>query len=163
MGANNTFALDAFRQIAGTVRRVPETLGQRTTQVTLRVRTYSGPVGAYGVTLTSTTDTILDPRPKVVEVTDGQRSYFGGGSLAQSDGTALAGVYEIGPITQSYPGGGYTQGDVVIAAAPNKRFTYVLDGDEFTSGGEEFEVTASDFTRPQRGMVQVTRTRQGST
>ena len=37
------------------------------------------------------------------------------------------------------------------------------DGDEFTTGGEEFEVTASDFTRPQRGMVQVTRTRQGAT
>lgn len=162
MGSNNTFALDAFRQIAGTVRRVPETLGQRTTQVTLRVRTYSGPVGANGVTLTSTTNTVLDPRPKVVEVTDGQRSYFGGGSLAQSDGIALAGVYEIGPITQSYPGGGYTQGDVVIAAATNKRFTYVLEGDEFASGGEEFEVTASDFTRPQRGMLQVTRTRQGA-
>lgn len=163
MGSNNALALAAFRQIAGTVRRVPETLGQRLTLVTLRVRTYSGPVGAFGVTLSSTVDTILDPRPKVIEVTDGQRSYFGGGSLAQSDGTALAGVYEIGPITQSYPGGGYTQGDVVIAAAPNKRFTYVLDGDEFTSGGEEFEVTASDFTHPQRGMVQVTRTRQGST
>lgn len=163
MGANNTFALAAFRTIAGTVRRVPETLGQRTTLVTLRVRTYSGAVGAYGVTLQTTVDTILDPRPKVVEVTDGQRSYFGGGSLAQSDGTALAGVYEIGPITQSYPGGGYTQGDVVIAAAPNKRFTYVLEGDEFTAGGEEFEATASDFTRPQRGMVQVTRTRQGAT
>jgi len=163
VGANNRFALDAFRSIANTVRGIPETLGQRTTQVTLRVRTYSGPVGAYGSTLQATVDTILTPRPKVVEVTDGQRSYFGGGSLAQSDGTALAGVYEIGPITQSFPGGGYTQGDVVIAAAPNKRFTYVLEGDEFTTGGEEFEATASDFTRPQRGMVQVTRTRQGST
>ena len=162
MGANNTAALASFRAIADAVRRVPETLGQRTTKVTLRVRTYSGPVGAYGSTLQTTTDTVLDPRPKVVEVTDGQRSYFGGGSLAQSDGTALAGVYEIGPITQSFPGGGYTQGDVVIAAAPNRRFTYLLDGDEFTAGGEEFEVTASDFTRPQRGMVQVTRTRQGA-
>lgn len=162
MGANNTAALASFRAIADAVRRVPETLGQRTTKVTLRVRTYSGPVGAYGSTLQTTTDTVLDPRPKVVEVTDGQRSYFGGGSLAQSDGTALAGVYEIGPITQSFSGGGYTQGDVVIAAAPNRRFTYLLDGDEFTAGGEEFEVTASDFTRPQRGMVQVTRTRQGA-
>lgn len=163
MGGNNLAALNAFRSIANAARRIPEALGQRTTLVTLRVRTYSGPVGAHGVTLVSTTDTVIDPRPKVVQVTDGQRSYFGGGSLAQSDGTALAGVYEIGPITQSYPGGGYTQGDVVIAAAPNKRFTYVLDGDEFTTGGEEFEVTASDFTRPQRGMVQVTRTRQGAT
>ena len=119
-------------------------------------------VGALYSTLQTTTDTVLDPRPKVVEVTDGQRSYFGGGSLAQSVGLGLAGVYEIGPITQSYPGGGYTQGDVVIAASVTHRFTYVLEGDEFTAGGEEFEVTASDFTRPQRGMVQVTRTRQGA-
>lgn len=162
MGANNIGALDAFRLIANTVRRIPETLGQRTTQVTLRVRAYSGPVGAHGTTLVSTTDTVLDPRPKVREVTDGQRSYFGGGSLAASDGVALAGVYEIGPITQSFPGGGYTQSTVVVAGAVTQRFTVLLEGDEFTSGGEEFEVTASDFTRPQRGMLQVTRTRQGA-
>jgi len=162
MGTNNTGALASFRAIADAVRRVPETLGQRTTNVTLRVRTYSGPVGANGVTLVSTADTIVDPRPKVVQVTDGQRSYFGGGTLAASDGTALAGVYEIGPITQDFPGGGYTQGDVVVAGAVTKRFTVLLEGDEFSTGGEEFLVTASDFTRPQRGMLQVTRTRQGS-
>jgi hypothetical protein len=162
MGANNLGALNSFRQIADTVRRIPETLGQRTTLVTLRVRTYSGPVGAFGTTLVSTADTVLDPRPKVREVTDGQRSYFGGGTLAASDGTALAGVYEIGPITQSFPGGGYTQNAVVIAGAVTQRFTVLLEGDEFSSGGEEFEVTASDFTRPQRGMLQVTRTRQGA-
>ena len=162
MGTNNTGALASFRAIADAVRRVPETLGQRTTNVTLRVRTYSGPVGAFGTTLVSTADTIVDPRPKVVQITDGQRSYFGGGSLAASDGVALAGVYEIGPLTQSFPGGGYTQNAVVIAGAVTQRFTVLLEGDEFSSGGEEFEVTASDFTRPQRGMLQVTRTRQGA-
>ena len=66
MGANNTGALAAFRIIANTVRRIPEALGQRTTNVTLRVRVYSGPVGASGTTLVSTTDTVLDPRPKVL-------------------------------------------------------------------------------------------------
>jgi len=162
MGANNLGALNSFRAIADAVRRVPETLGQRTTRVTLRVRTYSGPVGASGTTLVSTTDTVLDPRPKVREVTDGQRSYFGGGTLTASDGTALAGVYEIGPITQLYPGGGYTQGTVLVAGTPTQRFTFVLEGDEFASGGEEFTATASDFTHPQRGMLQVTRTRQGA-
>lgn len=162
MGANNTTALSRFRAIADRARRIPERLGQRTTLVTLRVRTYSGPVNAYGVTLVSTADTVLDPRPKVREVTDGQRSYFGGGSLAASSGVALAGVYEIGPITQSYPGGGYTQGNVVVPASPTQRVTVLLEGDEFASGGEEFDVTASDFTRPQRGMLQVTRTHQGA-
>ena len=60
MGANNTGALAAFRLIADTVRRIPEAFGQRTTNVTLRVRVYSGPVGASGTTLVSTTDTVLE-------------------------------------------------------------------------------------------------------
>ena len=111
MGANNIAALQSFRSIADNVRRIPEQLGQRTTQVTVRIRTYSGAVAAHGTTLLSTADTVLDPRPKVVEVTDGQPSYFGGGSLALSDGTGRAGVYEIGPITQAFPGGGYTQSE----------------------------------------------------
>ena len=161
--AQNVAALDSFRQIADSVRRVPETLGQRTTQVTLRLRTYSGPVAAHGTTLVSTVDTVLVPRPKVVEVTDGQRSYFGGGTLTSANAIGLAGVYEIGPITQAFPGGGYTQGDVIVAGSPTTRTTVLLEGDEFSAGGEEFEVTASDFTRPQRGMMQVTRTRQGAT
>lgn len=160
--ADNVAARLGFRAIAGLVRRIPEALGQRPTKVTLRTRVYSGPVGQHGVTLTSTTDTVLDPRPKVVEVTDGQRSYFGGGTLAYTNGTALAGVYEVGPITQAYPGGGYTQGDVLVTAAPDRRYSVVLEGDEFSAGGEEFEVTASDFSRPHRGMIQVTRTRQGA-
>ena len=86
----------------------------------------------------------------------------GGGSLALSDGTGRAGVYEIGPITQAFPGGGYTQSEVVPAGSTVTRVTIVLEGDEFTTGGEEFEITGSDFTRPQRGMLQVTRTRQGA-
>ena len=163
MGANNTAALNAFRSIAGNVRRIPEALGQRTTRVTLRMRQYSGAVGAHGVTLVATTDTVLDPRPKVVEVTDGQRSYFGGGTLTNANAIGLAGVYEIGPITQAFPGGGYTQGDVIVAGSTTTRTTVLLEGDEFSAGGEEFEVTAADFTRPQRGMIQVTRTRQGAT
>jgi hypothetical protein len=160
--ADNATARAAFRAIADSVRRIPEAFGQRPTKVTLRTRVYSAAVGAYGATLTSTTDTVLDPRPRVAQVSDGQKSHFGGGTLAESDGTALAGVYEIGPITQTFPGGGYTQAAVVVAGLVTRRFTVLLEGDEFASGGEEFEVTASDFTRPQRGMLQVTRTRQGA-
>lgn len=162
MGANNAAALASFRAIAGNVRRIPEAFGVRTTLVTIRVRTYSAAVAASGTTLLSTSDTVLDPRPKVVEVTDGQPSYFGGGTLVASDGIARAGVYEIGPITQDFPGGGYTQTEVVPAASVTTRVTVLLEGDEFSSGGEEFEITGSDFTRPFRGMLQVTRTRQGA-
>ncbi len=162
MGANNTAALDGFRALANAVRRVPESLGQRPTSVTIRVRTYSGKVGAQSTTLVTTTDTVLDPRPKVRQVNDGQKSYFGGGTLALSTGDLMAGVYEIGPITQAYPGGGYTQSDVLPEGGVTKRVTVLLDGPEFTDGGEEFEVTASDFTHSHRGMLQVMRTKQGA-
>lgn len=162
MGANNIAALQSFRQIANNVRRIPETLGQRTTQVTIIERLYSGGVAAHGTALVSTTLTVLDPRPKVTQSTPGQPSYFGGGTLMSNDGIGLATVYEIGPITQAFPGGGYTQVDVVPPSATTKRVTVLLEGDEFSVGGEEFEITDSDFTRPQRGMLQVTRTRQGA-
>lgn len=162
MGTNNTSALNGFRAIANAVRRVPEALGQRVTKTTVRVRTYSGAVGAQGTTIASTTDTVLDPRPKVTQVTDGQRSYFGGGTVSLSDGVLVAAVYEIGPITQEFPGGGYAQDDVAPPSGYAKRVTVVLEGPEFTTGGEEFAVDAADFTRPQRGMLRVVRARQGA-
>ena len=160
--ADNVAARDAFRAVADSARRVAEAMGQRPTKVTIRVRTYSGAVGANGVTLSSTTDTVLDPRPKVAQVTEGRPSYFGGGTIALHSGVADAGVYEIGPITQDFPGGGYTQSDLAAPGAYNKRVTVLLEGEEFTSGGEEFTITNADFTRPHRGMLEVTRTRQGT-
>lgn len=162
MGANNTAAVNGFRAIANAVRRIPEQLGQRTTSVTIRVRTYSAAVGAQGTTVVSTADTVLDPRPKVTQVTDGQPSYFGGGTVSLSNGNLVAAVYEIGPITQEFPGGGYAQDDVAPAGAYTRRVTVLLEGTEFSAGGEEFEVDAADFTRPQRGMLRVVRTRQGA-
>lgn len=162
MGANNAAALNRFRAIADRVRRVPEAHGQRPTQTTIRVRTYSSAVGAQGTTLATTTDTVLDPRPKVVQVTDGQRSYFGGGTVSLSNGLLVAAVYEVGPITQEFPGGGYAQDDVAPPSGYTKRVTVVLEGPEFTTGGEEFAVDAADFTRPQRGMLRVVRARQGA-
>lgn len=162
MGANNTSAVNGFRAIANAVRRIPEQLGQRTTSVTIRVRVFSAAVGATGTTLVSTTDTVLDPRPKVTQVTDGGPSYFGGGTVSLSNGTLVAAVYEIGPITQAFPGGGYEQDDVAPAGGSSRRVTVLLDGTEFTTGGEEFEVDAADWTCPQRGMLRVVRTRQGA-
>ena len=68
---------------------------------------YSGPVGQTGVTVSSTTDTVLDPRPRVRSGIRGQRGYFGGGVLSASTGALRIGEYEVGPVTQDFPGGGY--------------------------------------------------------
>lgn len=155
-------ATDDFRALADAVRAIPEAIGTRTTSVTIRVRTYSGAVGAQGVTLSTTTDTLVTPRPRVSQVSEGRGSYFGGGIFTDSTGRVLAGEYEIGPITQDFPGGGYAPADLAPAGGVSKRVTLLLAGDEFQAGGEEFEILKLDATRPFRTMILVARVRQGT-
>lgn len=159
--ANNDTAAFAFRALAASMRAIPEQLGTRNTLVTIRVRTYTAPVGESGVT-TTTTDTVLSPVPKVSQVSEGQRGYFGGGVLASSTGELRVGDYEIGPITQDFPGGGYAPTDLAPAGGVTKRVTVLLTGDEFSAGGEEFEIVQMDATRPFRTMLLVRRARQGA-
>lgn len=155
-------ATEDFRALADAVRAIPEAIGTRTTSVTIRVRTYSGAVGAQGVTVSSTTDTLVTPRPKVRQLIEGKPSYFGGGVFTDSTGRVVAGEYEIGPITQDFPGGGYTPADLAPTGAVNKRVTVLLAGDEFQSSGEEFEIVKLDASRPFRTMLAVARVRQGA-
>ena len=159
--ANNTAAVNAFRAIASAVRGIPETFGVRGTLVTVRVRVYSGPVGAQGTTLTSTTDTVLSPIPKVRQVSEGRGAYFGGGLYTDSTGRVLAGEYEIGPITQEFPAGGYTPTELAPAGGVSRRVTLLLAGEEFQRGGEEVAIVKLDATRPLRTMLMVVRVRQG--
>lgn len=143
------------------MRAIPEQFGTRTTTVTIRLRTYTAPVGESTATAT-TTDTVLSPVPKVTQISEGQRGYFGGGVLASSTGELRVGDYEIGPITQEFPGGGYSPTDLAPAGGVTKRVTVLLAGDEFSSGGEEFEIVHMDATRPFRTMLLVRRVRQGA-
>lgn len=159
--ADNATARDGWRALADACRRIPETFGTRSTSVTIRLRTYTAPVGESTATAT-TTDTILDPRPRVRQVSEGQRGYFGGGVLASATGELRVGDYEIGPITQEFPGGGYSPTDLAPAGGVTKRVTVLLAGDEFSSGGEEFEIIHMDATRPFRTMLLVRRVRQGA-
>lgn len=159
--ADNATARDGWRALADACRRIPETFGTRSTSITIRLRTYTAPVGESTATAT-TTDTILDPRPRVRQVSEGQRGYFGGGVLASATGELRVGDYEIGPITQELPGGGYSPTDLAPAGGVTKRVTVLLQGDEFSSGGEEFEIIRMDATRPFRTMLLVRRVRQGT-
>lgn len=160
--ADNTSARDGWRALADACRRIPESFGTRSTKVTVRLRAYSGPVGQTGVSVSTTTDTVLDPRPRVRQVSEGQRGYFGGGVLSAATGALRIGEYEVGPITQDFPGGGYAPTDVAPTGGATKRVTLILEGDEFTSGGEEFEIVHMDATRPFRTMLLVARVRQGA-
>lgn len=152
--------IDAHRRAADAGRRAAELAGARTTSVTVRVRTYSGAMGASGSVLAAQIDTVLSPRPRVRQLGPGESSFYGGGP---GSGPSVAGarVYEIGPITLAYSGGGYTIADLAPAESPSTRVTYVLSGDDFETD-EEFVLAAPpDASRPHQLTLRVHRAQQG--
>ena len=103
--------------------------------------------------------TVLSPAPRV-RSGGGAASYFGGGTAAASAGVLLAGQYLVGPITLDYAGGGYTQAQLCPAAGEDRAVYYLLEGDEFSSGGERFRLVDADATRPHQITLVVERTAQ---
>jgi len=163
MGDNATMRA-GFRALADSVRRIPEAFGARSTTVTIRVRTYTASVNATGTTLSTTVDSVVDPRPLVRQMAMGERGYFGGGWSALSGAQATERVYRVGPMTLDYVGGGYTAADLSPATANTKRVTVVLVGDDFTGGtsGEEFRVIEAHADHPFRVELLIARTHQGT-
>lgn len=160
--ADNATIREAHRRAADVGRRAAESAGARGTTVTIRVREYSAPVGTSGASVSSTTDVVLDPRPKVSKTREGRSSYFGGSILGDSNGRMVAGEYDVGPITQDFSEGGYTPADLAPTGSATRRVTVVLGGEEFRGGAEEFEIVAMDATRPHQIRLQVGRVRQGA-
>lgn len=152
---------DALRRAADYGRRAAASVAQRPVTVTLRVESYSGAVGLTATTLVSTSDTTLDPSPKVVRLSAEDAAWFGGGAAAASAGLLSADVYRVGPVTKAYTGGGYTLAQLLPTGATTKRVLVVLAGDEFEAGGESFQVVDVDeHSHPQSLYLTVKRTRQ---
>lgn len=152
--------IDAHRRAADAGRRAAELAGARPITVTVRVRTYSAAIGTSGSLLASVVDTELSPRPRVRQLGPGESSFYGGGpgSAPSVSGTR---VYEIGPITLTYPGGGYAIADVVPAESPSTRTTYVLNGDDFQDDEEFVLAGPPDASRPHQLTLRVHRAQQG--
>jgi hypothetical protein len=150
---------DGLRRAANYGRKAAEKVAQRQITVTIRVLTYSGVYGMSGVTLSSTTDVVLKPNPKVVKTSDGLSSVFGGGVASDAVGNLTADSYRIGPITPSFGGGGYSASDLVPTGATNKRVLVLLEGTEFGSG-ELYQVDSAEFAKPQSVFLNVSRTKQ---
>lgn len=157
--ADNPAARAAHRAAALAGRRAAERAGVRPTTVSVVVETWSGPIGTDGITLVSTSTTTLSPSPRVLSGA-ALTGYFGGGTAAASSGVLLAGQYLVGPITLDYPGGGYSQATLCPAAADDRVTYYLLEGDEFTTGGERFRLVDSDATHPHKISLVVERTAQ---
>lgn len=151
---------DAHRRAADAGRRAAESAGARTTSVTVRVRSYSGAIGASGSVLSSQVDTVLNPRPRVRQLGAGESSFYGGGPGTGAS-TSSARVYEIGPITLTYSGGGYSIADIAPAESASVRVSYLLSGDDFDTDEEFFLVAPPDASRPHQVMLRVARAQQG--
>lgn len=152
---------DAIRRAANAGRTAAEAWVRPTT-VTITVTTYSGPVGASGSGVVSTSTTTLAPRPKVAQAGDGGSSAFGGGYASTSAAGLVATEYEIGPITLAYPGGGYDVDDVLPVGDVTKEIAITLAGGAFESTGELFEVVPGSLvaTRAHQFNFRVRRTQQ---
>jgi len=157
--ADNLAARLAHRNAALTGRRAAERSGVRSVSVSVIVETWSGPTQVSTSTLMSTSTLVLSPRPKVVPAGE-EAGYFGGGNSAISGGRLIAGTYRIGPITLATTGGGYTVDQLSPPGASDTRIYYFLAGDEFSDGGERFELTDVDAARPHQVTLTVRRTAQ---
>ena len=111
---------DRMNALADRVRRVPVTLDERPTTVTIRTRTWGG--GRKGADGARTdVDVVLAPVPRVREVN--QRD------IASSAGRYTIGDIKVGPITPTFPGGGYTQSQLAPTATDSgTEVFYVLAG-----------------------------------
>ena len=157
--ADNLAARLAHRNAALTGRRAAERSGVRSVSVSVIVETWSGPTQVSTSTLLSTSTLVLSPRPKVVPAGE-EAGYFGGGNSAISGGRLVAGTYRIGPITLATTGGGYTVDQLSPPGASDTRIYYFLAGDEFSDGGERFDLTDVDAARPHQVTLTVRRTAQ---
>lgn len=152
---------DGIRRAADAGRRAAEPW-VRPTVVTIVVETWSGPYGATGSTLVSTATTTLSPRPKVQAVGDEGASAFGGGYASSSAGGLVATAYDIGPVTLTYPGGGYTVEELLPLGASNKNVYVVLSDGAYEGTGERFRVDPGSLvaTRAYQCTFRVVRTDQ---
>lgn len=154
---------DRFRRAADRGRRAAARPGveQRPVTVTIRVQVYSGAIGAQGVTLSSTTDLVLSPSPKVEKLTAENAAWYGGGAASAATGALKLDVYRVGPVTKAFAGGGYTLAQLTPAGGFDRRSLVILSGEGFPDGGEVFEVVDTDeHTHPQSIYLTVRRTKQ---
>jgi hypothetical protein len=155
--ADNAAARDRHRAAAAYGRRAAESAGVRAIVVKLVVEAYSGAINVPASTLSTTTTTTIDPRPRVRRVGE-KDTLYGVGYLAATSGRLTGRDYAVGPMTLDFVGGGYTTADLMPGGGVSKRVYLLLSGDDF-DGDERFEITGCDASRPHQVNLVVSATR----
>ena len=134
--------VDDLRGIAGQ-------LGFRPYEVYVRVTTFSGPrVGLGAATLSETRLLVGGQNPKVRAIRS--KDTVAGTAEFSND------TWEIGPLTPSFPGGGYTPEAINPAGTATPATTlYVLKGPGLPAAGLLCQRTEDDVDRPLRAVIRV--------
>lgn len=135
----------------------------RPTTVCIRTEVYAADI-ADGSTASTTTDTAIVPRPKVVKLADDKASMYGANPVGLVQGHAILSTYEVGPITPPFPGGGSTLASLVSPTTVDTkhRALVLLTGPDFAAAGEVCVIVHADWTKPLRGMLVVQRAPQNA-
>lgn len=137
-------------------------LGLRPITVKVRTRVYSGPVGAVGSEVTSTTDVTVTPSPRVsLDRTNRGDEVILDGEYADATAAPHLLRWVVGPMTPYYGAGGYDSTAFMPTDATTRRVTIVLVGGQF-GAGEEFRAVRVDDTHALHFTVTVERARQGA-
>lgn len=142
------------------IRGIPEAFGIRTITVKLRVETWSADINTPGATLSSTSDLVVTPRPKVRLAGEEVAVYYGAGPPDGVTGVGSANIYEVGPITPACTAGGYSVLDLLrnTTTTAARRVLLLLAGDGIGATATTdvvHEIVRIDSTRPFRQMLTV--------
>lgn len=161
---------DSLLRVAARARAIPQALGLRTIKVWIRSSTRTTAALITGGTTTNT-DVELSPRPAVVELESVDPSYWGAEAAGLVQGTALAELYQIGPITPDHATGGYSWSELrPLATTPKNASRFLLAdadaGGKLGTSAVEFELVSikgQDKGRSFRWMLLVRRCRTHAT
>lgn len=126
---------DALLPVFQSTRTLMDTLGLRTNELRIEVRTWSGPPGGRTSVIASTTSVTITPPPRIR-------------TLSTNDVASSGGRYEDGDlradkITPKFTGGGYEPEDLRPVVDKNQEVVYVIEG----PNGGDYHLVGTETAR----------------
>lgn len=144
--------VEGARPVLDGARSLLDGVGLREFRAYLRVRDWSGGQAGHGtMTETRTELTVANGgKPKVVALSPRQ-VVASGGQLGDT-------MFEIGPLTPAYPGGGVTPEDVNPPKVKGREMHYILVGPGLPAEGAVCKLVSANHSSPFRVMLRVQQT-----
>lgn len=132
---------DDLLPVVDAARKITEDLGQRTTALTIRTRTWSG--GRIGLGASSDSDLVLPARYSIKELSATQVNQI----VSGSGGAYGPGRYIRLWVTPAFTGGGYTQDQLDPDGSDGVEIIHILSGSGINGN---FKLVSITLGRPYR-------------